>query len=117
MILICQGAASGPGGTMNDQPKPAVSRQQIALRLLITILFLPINGIINATIVLTTLFQYVYLFVTLQHSEPVRAFANKVIGYGYHVWRFISLNENRRPFPFSELPGEMEASEGEVSFQ
>lgn len=101
---------------MNDEPKSAVTRSQIATRLLITVLFLPINGIVNATIVLTTLFQYVYLFITLQHSEPVRVFANKVIGFGYRVWRFISLNENQRPFPFTELPGEMEAPEGEVKF-
>ncbi|MEW6660120.1 MAG: DUF4389 domain-containing protein [Thermodesulfobacteriota bacterium] len=101
---------------MNAPAETAVTRQQIAVRLLITLLFLPINGIVNATIVLTTLFQYVYLLITLQHSEPVRSFANKVIGYGYHVWRFISLNDNRRPFPFTELPGEMEAPEGEVNF-
>jgi len=102
---------------MNDQPVPSVTRGQIAVRLLITVLFLPINGLVNATIVLTTLFQYIHLLITLQHSEPVRAFANKVIGYGYRVWRFISLNENHRPFPFAELPGEKEPPEGEVSFQ
>lgn len=101
---------------MNDQPRTTLTRGQIATRLLITVLFLPINGLVNATIVLTTLFQYVYLLVTLQHSEPVRVFANKVIGFGYRVWRFISLNENQRPFPFTELPGEMEAPEGEVKF-
>src|SRR4030042_1499316 len=102
---------------MNEQIETSVTRKQIAIRLLITLLFLPINGIVNATIVLTTLFQYVYLLITLQHSEPVRAFANKVIGYGYRVWRFISLNENRRPFPFKEFPAEMEAPDREVSFQ
>ena len=102
---------------MTDQPATPVTRGQIAVRLLITLLFLPINGIVNATIVLTTLFQYVYLLITLQHSEPVRAFANKVIGYGYRVWRYLSLNENRRPFPFTEFPGEMEAPDTEVSFQ
>ena len=101
---------------MNDQAQTPLSRGQIATRLLITVLFLPINGIVNATIVLTTLFQYVYLLVTLQHSEPVRVFANKVIGYGYRVWRFISLNDNRRPFPFTELPGELEAPEEKVNF-
>lgn len=101
---------------MNDESKSAVTRGQIVMRLLITVLFLPINGLVNATIVLTTLFQYVYILVTLQHSEPVRVFANKVIGFGYRVWRFISLNENQRPFPFTELPGEMEAPEGEVKF-
>jgi hypothetical protein len=101
---------------MQDQAVTPVSRKQIAVRGLITLLFLPINGIVNATIVLTTLFQYVYLFITLQHSEPVRVFANKVIAYGYRVWRFISLNENLRPFPFTELPKEMELPEEEVTF-
>jgi hypothetical protein len=101
---------------MNDQAATTVTRGQIATRLLITVLFLPINGIVNATIVLTTLFQYVYLLVTMQHSEPVRVFANKVIAFGYRVWRYISLNDNRRPFPFTELPGEMEAPEAEVTF-
>jgi hypothetical protein len=101
---------------MNDQRKTALTRREIAVRGLITLLFLPINGIVNATIVLTSLFQYVYLFVTLQHSEPVRVFANKVIGFGYQVWRYISLNANHRPFPFTELPGEMEAPEEEVNF-
>ncbi|MDD2901094.1 MAG: DUF4389 domain-containing protein [Syntrophales bacterium] len=101
---------------MNGQPQTGVDRGQIVRRLLITVLFLPINGIVNATIVLTTLFQYVYLLITLQHSEPVRVFANKVISYGYRVWRFISLNENLRPFPFTEIPGEMELPEEEVTF-
>jgi hypothetical protein len=101
---------------MNEQAQPPFTRSQVVTRLLITILFLPINGIVNATIVLTTLFQYVYLLITMQHSEPLRVFANKVIAYGYHVWRFISLNDNRRPFPFTELPGEMESPEAEVKF-
>ena len=102
---------------MNDQAKPPITRGQIAERLLITLLFLPINGIVNAIIVLATLFQYILLLITFKHSEPVRAFTNKVIGYGYRVWRYVSLNENRRPFPCTELPGEIEPPEREVSFQ
>ncbi len=102
---------------MNDQPKTTVTRGQIVERLVITLLFLPLNGLINATIVLTTLFQFAYLLITLQHSEPVRTFTNKVIGYGYRIWRYVSLNENRRPFPCTELPGEIEPPEREVSFQ
>ena len=102
---------------MNDQENTAVTRGQIVERLVITLLFLPLNGLINATIVLTTLFQYAYLVITLQHCEPVRVFTNKVIGYGYRVWRYVSLNENRRPFPCTELPGEIEPPEREVSFK
>lgn len=102
---------------MNEQKETPVTRGQIALRLLITLLFFAVFGILKAIICLTTLFQYVYLFITLQHSEPVRAFTNKVVTYAYRVWRYITLNENRRPFPFTDFPEAMEKSDEEVSFQ
>lgn len=101
---------------MNDQPQEATPRSQIAIRLLFTILFLPIYGICNALIVLTTLFQFVLLFITQKHSEPVRTFANRVISFAYRVWRYVSLNSSQRPFPFAEFPEELEPPEAEIRF-
>lgn len=101
---------------MNDQLQEGPSRGQIAIRLLFTLLFLPIYGICNALIVLTTLFQFVMLFITLKHSEPVRTFANRVISYAYRVWRYVSLNSSQRPFPFAEFPADLEPPEAEVRF-
>ena len=102
---------------MNELTQTPVTRGQIALRLLYTLLFVAVFCILKAIIYLTTLFQFVYLFITLQHSEPVRAFANKVTTYAYRVWRYITLNENRRPFPFTDFPETMEMPEEKVSFQ
>ena len=101
---------------MNDQPEAAVSRAQIAIRLLYTVFFVGVFCILKAIILLTTAFQFVYLFVTLKPSEPARRFANQVVTYAYRVWRYITLNENRRPFPFSEFAEEIEAPDEEVSF-
>lgn len=101
---------------MNDQPQEPVSRSQIANRLLFTLLFLPITSICNVLVVLATLFQFTLLFITLKHSEPLRAFANRVISFTYRVWRYISLNSSRRPFPFAEFPAELEPPEAEVRF-
>jgi hypothetical protein len=101
---------------MKEQKENPVSRGPIALRLLNTLLFMIIFCIVKAIIFLTVLFQYAYLLVALKHSEPVRTFANKLITYGYRLWRYITLNENRRPFPFTEFPGEMELPEEEVTF-
>jgi hypothetical protein len=102
---------------MNDIPEAGVSRAQIALRLLYTLLYLAVFCILKSIILLTTLFQFVYLFITLKHSEPTRLFANKMVTYAYRVWRYITLNENRRPFPFTEFPEEIEPPEEEVSFK
>jgi hypothetical protein len=101
---------------MNDEPKAGVTRAQIAIRLLYTVLYLAVFCILKAIILLTTLFQFVYLFITLNHSEPTREFVNKVVTYAYRLWRYITLNENRRPFPFSEFPEALEAPEAEVNF-
>ncbi len=102
---------------MNDQPQESASRSQIGIRLLFTILFLPIYGICNALVVVTTIFQFAMLFITLKHSEPVRAFANRVISYAYRVWRYVSLNSSQRPFPFAEFPADLEPPEAEVRFE
>ena len=101
---------------MNDQPQETLSRNQIAIRLLYTILFLPIYAICNALVVLTTVFQFALLFITLKHSEPVRSFANRVVTYAYRVWRYVSLNSSQRPFPFAEFPEDLEPPEAEVRF-
>jgi hypothetical protein len=100
---------------MNDVA-PAVSRTQVFIRLLFTILFLPIHALCNALVVVTTVFQFAMLFITLKHSEPVRTFANRVVTYAYRVWRYVSFNSSRRPFPFAEFPEEVEPPEPEVSF-
>ncbi len=100
---------------MNDVT-PMVSRSQIAIRLLYTILFLPIYGLCNFLVVITTIFQFALLFITSKHSEPVRTFANRVVTYAYRIWRYVSLNSSVRPFPFAEFPEEVEPPEAEVSF-
>jgi hypothetical protein len=102
---------------MNEQAQEAPSRSQIGIRLLCTILFVPIYGICNALVLLTTVFQFAMLLITQKHSEPVRVFANRVISYAYRVWRYVSLNSSQRPFPFAEFPAEVEPPEVEVRFE
>jgi hypothetical protein len=97
------------------QEKPP-SRERFVIRLLYTLLFPPIYGICNFLVLLTTLFQFALLLITRRHSEPVRAFANRLISYEYRIWRYISLNSSQRPFPFAEFPPEVEPPEAKISF-
>ncbi|MGA9820895.1 MAG: DUF4389 domain-containing protein [Desulfobaccales bacterium] len=101
---------------MNNQTREPRPRERFAIRLLYTLLFPPIYGICNLLVLLTTLFQFALLLITLKHSEPVRSFANRVISYEYRIWRYVSLNSSQRPFPFAEFPPEVEPPEPEVSF-
>ncbi|MDY6836554.1 MAG: DUF4389 domain-containing protein [Thermodesulfobacteriota bacterium] len=93
-----------------------LTRKEIAIRFLYTVLFLIIFEIVKLIIQIAVLFQYVYLFITVGHSDPVRRFSNKAAVFEYRLLRYITLNENTRPFPFAHFPDEMDAPEPEPDF-
>ncbi len=93
-----------------------LSRKKIAIRLLYTMLFLIVFEILKVIIQVAVLFQYVYLFITKDYNNPIRNFSNKVSVYAYRVMRYITLNENEKPFPFQDFPEEMDMPETEVLF-
>ncbi|MFA5111184.1 MAG: DUF4389 domain-containing protein [Desulfobaccales bacterium] len=101
---------------MNDESQ-TTSRKQIAIRLLYTVLYVAIFEILKTVILLITIFEYFVLLITLRHNEPARAFANKAATYGYRLMRYLTLNENQRPFPFAEFPAEIELPDAEVKFE
>jgi hypothetical protein len=101
---------------MNEEAQGLASRKQIAIRLLYTLLYAAIFEVVETIILLVAVFEYFLLLITLRHNEPARTFANKVATYGYRLMRYLTLNENQRPFPFSEFPAEIELPDEEVSF-
>jgi hypothetical protein len=101
---------------MDDASQITVTRKQIAIRLLYALLYAAIFELVKTIVLLITLFEYFFLLITLQHNEPARNFANRVATYGYRVMRYLTLNENQRPFPFTDFPAEIEPPDEEVRF-
>lgn len=95
----------------------SVTRKQIGVRLLYTLLFLIVFEVLKLIIQVAVLFQFVYLLITKGYSKPLRSFSDRLSSYVYRVIRYVTLNENQRPFPFSEFPPEMEQSEEPVRFE
>ena len=96
------------------EQKSIVSRKQIGIRLLYTILFLVILGIVIVMLKVVVVFQFIHFFSTRKPNESVRQFSNKMSTYGYRIFRYITLNESQRPFPFTEVPQELEPSEEQI---
>ena len=92
-------------------------RKKIVIRLLYTAFFLIVFEILKIIIQVSVLFQYVYLLISKKYSNPVRNFTNKVSVYAYRVLRYVTLNENDKPYPFHDFPKEMELPEAEVLFE
>ena len=101
---------------MPDELQVITSRKQVAIRLLYTLLYVAIFELVKTIVLLITLFEYFILLITLRHNEPARVFGNKVATYGYRVMRYLTLNDNQRPFPFADFPAEIEPPDAEVRF-
>jgi hypothetical protein len=92
-------------------------RKKIVVRLLYTAFFFIVFEILKIIIQVSVLFQYVYLLISKTYSDPVRNFTNKVSIYAYRVLRYVTLNENGKPYPFHDFPEELELPEEEVFFE
>jgi hypothetical protein len=103
---------------MDEQLSPGgIPRGEIGIRLIFTLLFLIILSITHSVIQVITLIQYLILLITRSYSEPLRSFSNRAATYVYKLIRYITLNENVRPFPFTEFPKEMEEPEDSARFR
>ena len=111
------------GGDMESDPQYNeneqvldVSIKQIAIRLLYTILFLFILGIVIVIVKLVVFFQFIVLFSTRKTNNSARQFSNKLSNYGYQLFRYITLNKNQKPFPFTDFPSEMDPPDEQITF-
>jgi len=86
------------------------------IRLMFTLIFLVILSIMNFIIQMITLIQYLILLITKSYSEPLRSFSNRAAAYVYKLIRYVTLNDNVRPFPFTEFPQEIESPEDSARF-
>jgi hypothetical protein len=102
---------------MEKEQEITLSRKNIFVRLLYTVLYLVIFEILKLIIQITVVFQYIYLLITLSHNDSIRNFSNKVSTYTYEVIRYLTLNANPRPFPFNDFPAEKEPPVEQVVFR
>ncbi|MBF0279328.1 MAG: DUF4389 domain-containing protein [SAR324 cluster bacterium] len=89
-----------------------LSLQWIGIRLLYTLLFMFIFAISKTIVQLTLVFQFIYLFFVRRPNEQARIFSNSISTYAYKVLRYVTLNDEQRPFPFSDWPDALEPPEG-----
>ncbi len=64
---------------------------------------------LETVLAVVIVFGLLWTLITEQAPPPrVREFANRLVAYGYRMWRYMTYNEARVPFPFSEFPTAVE---------
>lgn len=87
------------------------SRKDIAVRLLYTVFFFIVFEFLKTLQIFLSCVQFIWALATRKHLEPLRNFTDRLAVLSYRILRYISLNENRRPFPFTEFPEAMDRAE------
>lgn len=88
-----------------------IDRKDTGIRILLTILFVLIAGVVESILGLIILFALLWALITKQPpGVGVRALANRIIAYYYRIGRYLTYNESLVPFPFSEFPEALEES-------
>ena len=86
-----------------------VPRRETGLRILLTILFLLIAGVIETVLVLVVIFELGAALITQSPPSPrVRELANRIVSYYYKLGRYMTYSDSRIPFPFADFPAALE---------
>lgn len=86
-----------------------IPRSETGLRILLTILFVLIAGVLETVLAVLVLFELGVALVTQRApSDRVRELANRIISYYYRLGRYMTYNESRVPFPFDDFPEPVE---------
>ena len=92
-----------------DPPEALVERSETLVRVLLTVLFIVLLRLAEAVILALAVFSLLYTLVTQREVAPrVRRLGNQVLSYLVSVIRYLTYNDDRVPFPFSDLPPELD---------
>ncbi|WP_147822295.1 DUF4389 domain-containing protein [Salidesulfovibrio onnuriiensis] len=81
-----------------------VERMDILRRFLVTIVSLLVFELVRILVYATVFFQFLYMLIARRHSDPLRKFSNRMSCFAYRLLRYATLNDNSKPFPFSDFP-------------
>ena len=84
-----------------------IERKETGIRILLTVLFILILRAIDVVLSVIVLFQLVFALITKRRpGERVTRFANRITTYVVQLLRYLTYQEDQRPFPFSDFPAE-----------
>ena len=87
----------------------AIERSEVGFRLLYSLIFAIVLGLLRPLAYALAVFQLVYTFVTEEEPpQRTRELGDALAVYDYRILRYILHADSERPFPFSNWPAALE---------
>ena len=76
------------------------------LRGLFMLLFVAIACVASYVMLVLVIIQFLFALISGSSEERLQAFGGQLSQYLYQILRFITYNDEQKPFPFSDWPNE-----------
>ncbi len=91
---------------MSDDLRENVTDTNIWLRLLFMLLFAVIFGATRLVLVTVIAIQFLWVLFSGSKNSPLLSFGSQLSTFIYQIYRYLSFNTEKRPFPFDEWPSD-----------
>ncbi|XPV76718.1 MAG: DUF4389 domain-containing protein [Desulfovibrio sp.] len=103
-----QNTTETPETEAKPKAKKGGSKDRIAVlgRFFLAIIMVLVFELIQLAVHLIVPIQFIIVLITGSHNESLRRFMNRMSEYAYDVMRYMTLNSNKKPFPFGSYPAQ-----------
>jgi hypothetical protein len=84
-----------------------IERKETGIRIVLTVLFVLILRAVEVVLGVIILFQLAFALITKRApGEQVTRLANRVIAYVTQILRYLTYQDDQKPFPFADFPAD-----------
>lgn len=102
---------------MSDDLKENVMDTNIWMRLVFMLLFAVVFAATRVVLVAVIAVQFLWVLFTANRNEKLLSFGSQLATFLYQIYRYLSFNTEKRPFPFDDFPSDkalLDDNESEV---
>jgi hypothetical protein len=82
-----------------------IDRKETGIRIVLSVLFMLILRLVEFVLGAIVIFQLIFALITKRPpGERVTRFANRIIAYFMQLLRYLTYQDDQRPFPFTDFP-------------
>jgi len=89
---------------MSDDLKEHVMDTNIWLRLLFMLVFAVVFAATRVVLVVVIAAQFLWVLFTGKRNDKLLSFGSQLATFIYQIYRYLSFNTEKRPFPFDDFP-------------
>jgi len=89
---------------MRDDLKENVMDTNIWLRLVFMLVFAVVFAATRVVLVVVIAAQFLWVLFTANRNDKLLGFGSQLATFIYQIYRYLSFNTEKRPFPFDDFP-------------